>query len=177
MQILNNTEKFGKITILLHWVIAILIIGQLTLGTWMVRLPTSVQKLKFYGWHKEIGALILALVIVRIAWRLMNITPTLDNLPRFEKFSARSMHLLLYLLMVFIPITGWLLTSAAGLQVSFFGWFLLPNLMPSNETLQSFFGETHEWLGYILIAAICLHTAAALKHHFINKDDILRRML
>ena len=76
-----------------------------------------------------------------------------------------------------MPITGWLITSASGLPASFFGLFTLPNLIAPDENKRILFGWMHQWLGYALIAAICLHTAAALKHHFINKDDILRRML
>jgi cytochrome b561 len=86
-------------------------------------------------------------------------------------------HWLFYLLMFALPLTGWLITSAAGLPVSFFGLFVLPNLISSDQQSLLFYEEIHKWIGYGLIATLCLHTAAALKHHFINKDDILKRML
>ena len=176
MQIKNTENYYGIATILLHWLMAILIIGLLALGLYMTALPISFQKLKLYGWHKEYGLLALALVIFRLVWRLTNITQRLA-IPLLEKIAARSMHWLFYIFMFAMPITGWLITSAAGLPVSFFGLFLLPDLVAPNEGLRILFQEIHQWLGYGFIAAIVLHTCAALKHHFINKDDILRRML
>lgn len=174
----NTRFGYGLIAILLHWSIALLIIGMLTLGLIMVRMPISLEKLKFYGWHKEVGILILELVILRIIWRLYNILPELPKeMPIFEKLAARSVHLIFYGFMIAMPLTGWLMSSAAGLTVSFFGLFLLPNLVGPNPALMHNLALVHEWLGYSLIALIALHSAAALKHHFIDKDDILRRMI
>lgn len=176
MQLKNSTTSFGIVAILFHWIIAILIIGMLALGLYMVSLPFSLEKLKLYGWHKEYGFLVLFLAIFRLVWRLSNIEPVLA-LPLLEKIAARSMHWAFYGFMFAMPVSGWLITSAAGLPASFFGLFTLPNLVAPDEHQRILFEWIHQWLGYALIAAICLHTAAALKHHFINKDDILRRML
>ncbi|KTC87545.1 MULTISPECIES: cytochrome b [Legionella] len=176
MRIRNSETHFGLITILLHWIIAILIIGLLALGLYMVDLPISLEKLKLYGWHKEYGLLALALVILRLGWRLINITPNL-SIPFLEKIAARAVHWAFYGFMFAMPITGWLVTSSAGLPASFFGLFTLPDLVGPNHENLVFFTSLHEWLGYGLIATIILHTLAALKHHFINKDDILRRMI
>ena len=176
MIIRNTKTQYGIPSISLHWLMAILIITQLSLGLYMVGLPVSIQKLKFYAWHKQIGILILMIVIIRLSWRLLNITPTLSLLPWWEKFAARSVHWALYIFMFFLPITGWLLSSAAGIPPSFFGLFVLPNLIAPNEELRYLLTETHEILAYSLIAILCLHIAAALKHHFIDKDNILRRM-
>lgn len=176
MQIKNSATRFGIVSILLHWIIAVLIIGLLALGLYMVSLPISLEKFKLYGWHKEYGFLVLFLVIFRTVWRLSNPLPELA-LPWLEQIAARSMHLAFYGFMFAMPLTGWLITSAAGLPASFFGLFTMPNLIAPDETKRIFFQWAHQWLGYALIAAIFLHTAAALKHHFINKDDILRRML
>lgn len=176
MQIKNSATRFGIIAIFLHWIIAVLIICLLALGLYMVNLPISLEKLKFYGWHKEYGFLVLFLVIFRLIWRLSNTTPELA-LPWLEQIAARSMHWIFYGFMLAMPITGWLITSAAGLPASFFGLFSLPNLVAPDQHKLALFEWMHQWLGYALIAAICLHVAAALKHHFINKDDILRRML
>jgi cytochrome b561 len=172
----NSDNRFGLIAILFHWIMAILIIGMLTLGLYMVTLSVSLEKLKLYGWHKEYGLLILGLVLFRLFWRLINITPQL-SLPWLEIFAARMVHWAFYVFMLAMPLTGWLMSSASGVSVSFFGLFTLPNLVSANETLRPLFKATHHWLGYGLIALILLHTAAALKHHFINKDDILRRMI
>lgn len=176
MHVKNSATRFGIIAILLHWIIAVLIIGLLAAGLYMVRLPLGLEKLKFYGLHKEFGFLVLLFAIFRLIWRLNNITPEL-KLNWLERIAARSMHWVLYGLMFAMPITGWLMTSAAGFPASFFGLFSLPNLIAPDEHKRILLGLAHQWLGYTLVAAICLHVAAALKHHFINKDDILRRIL
>jgi cytochrome b561 len=176
MQIKNSSDRFGIVAILLHWIMAGLIIALLCTGLYMVGLPISLEKLKFYGWHKEYGMLALILVVARTIWRIENITPSLA-LPWWEKIAARTVHFAFYFFMFAMPITGWLITSAAGLPVSFFGLFVLPNLIAPNPDLMIVFEQIHQWLGYALIAMIFLHFSAAMKHHFINKDDILKRML
>lgn len=176
--LLKNTEnRFGLIAILFHWIMALLIIGLLILGLYMVSLPIGLEKLKLYGWHKEYGFLVLALVLFRLIWRLINITPSLSSLPWFEKIAARLVHWAFYAFMFALPLSGWLITSAAGLPASFFGLFTLPNLIPPNAALLGLFSEIHKWLGYGLIFTIFLHICGALKHHFIDKDNILRRMI
>lgn len=177
MLIRNTESHYGSVTILLHWIMAILIIGLLILGLYMVPLPISREKLKFYRWHKEFGMLVLMLIVLRVAWRLSNITPSLASLPLWEKFAARSVHYAFYVFMFAMPISGWMMSSAAGFSVSFFGLFLLPDLVSPDENLRIALTEIHKWLGYLLIATLFLHVGASLKHHFINKDDILRRML
>ncbi len=175
MKIKNTTQRYGLIAILLHWLMAILLIGLLILGLYMTSLPISHEKLKLYGWHKEYGLLALFLVIFRLAWRLTNLVPVL-TLPLWEIIAARTVHWLFYVFMFAMPITGWLLTSAAGLPPSFFGLFVLPVLVSQNDQLMKLFQEIHSYLGYGLIALICMHVSAALKHYFINKDDILQRI-
>lgn len=178
MMLFKNTKtQFGLIAIVLHWLMAVLMIGLTVLGLWMVRIPVSLQKLKFYGWHKEWGILVLMLVIVRLTWRLRNQTPSLEGLAKWESLAAHAVHWAFYFFMFALPITGWLITSAADLPVSLFGWFTLPNLVSSNEANRLLFSDIHEWLGYALIATFFMHTGAALKHHFVNKDTIMRRML
>lgn len=176
MLIKNTDDRYGIVTIVLHWLTAAIIIGLLILGLYMVRLPISHAKLKLYGWHKEYGFLALGLVIVRSIWRGLNVNPRL-SLPLLEKLAARTVHYTFYVFMFAMPITGWLITSAAGLPASFFGLFVLPNLISPNEELRQLFEAIHKWIGYGLIATIVLHASAAIKHHFINKDDILKRMI
>lgn len=176
MRIKNTETNYGLIAILFHWIMAILIIGMLALGLYMSDLPRSLEKLKLYGWHKETGLLILFLVILRLMWRIINITPRLD-MPLWEKIAARVVHWAFYGFMIAMPITGWLLTSAAGLAPSFFGLFVMPTLIAPDKDLMQLFAEIHEWLAFSLIALIVLHVLAALKHFFIDKDNILQRML
>lgn len=177
MILIKNTEnRFGVMTIFLHWLMALLIIAILIAGIYMTRIPISGLKLKLFRWHKEFGMLVLMLVIFRFYWRVSNPRPELPLL-WWEKYSALSVHWAFYGFMFILPITGWLLSSAAGIPVSFFGWFTFPDLVSPNEELRLLLTEIHMWLSYVLIAVICLHAAAALKHYFINKDEILQRML
>lgn len=178
MQIKNTINRYGVMAISLHWIMAFLIIFLLAEGLYMVRLSISLQKLKLFGWHKEYGMLVLMLVCLRIGWRFLSVIPALPNaIPTWQKIIARMVHWAFYVFMFAMPITGWLITSAAGLPVSFFGWVTFPDLIAPNSELQHLFTEIHEWLGYGLIATICLHVGAALKHHFIDKDDVLIGML
>lgn len=176
MQITNTETRFGVVAIFLHWLMALLIVGLIVMGLTMTRLSFSVQKLKLYGWHKEIGFLVLMLVVVRLVWRVINVNPSLSMLSVWERFAARFVHWLFYGLMLALPISGWLLTSAAGLPVSFFGLFVIPNLIAPHEAYRFLFQEIHQWLAYGIIILFLGHVSAALKHHFINKDNILRRM-
>ncbi|HRE31868.1 MAG TPA: cytochrome b [Candidatus Berkiella sp.] len=178
MQLKNTQNRFGTIAMLLHWAMALIMIGMIILGLYMVTLPISLAKLKYYGWHKEWGVLILMLATVRLAWSFSNTVPSLPpQMPKWEQLAAHGMHYVFYGFMFALPITGWMLSSAAGLPVSFFGLFTLPDLIAASEPSRLLLTQIHKWLAYGLIAAICGHAGAALQHHFINKDDILRRML
>jgi len=177
MQLKNSTNHYGLIAITFHWLMAALIIFMLCLGLYMTNLNISMEKLKLFGWHKQTGILILMLVIARLTWRLINVLPSFPPMPLWQVFAARAVHLAFYGFMIVMPVTGWLISSAAGLPVSFFGFFVLPTLIPADQNLQLFFTEIHNWLAYALIAAISVHVLAALQHHFIHKDDTLRKML
>lgn len=177
MAIKNTESRYGLVAITFHWFMAVLIILLVAFGLYMTRIPVSLAKLKLYGWHKEWGLLVLALVMLRLVWRIGNQTPLLTGLAGWEKLAAYSVHWAFYGFMFALPVTGWLLTSAAGLPPSFFGIWVLPSLVAPNPHLQTVFTEIHKYLSYGLILAFCAHVGAALKHHFINKDDILRRIL
>jgi cytochrome b561 len=178
MRLYNTESQYGWPVIVFHWLMAALVIGLIVVGLYMTRLPISAAKLKFYGWHKEFGITVLILVMLRFGWRMINVTPLLpDTLPLWQKFGAHAVHWALYFFMIAMPITGWLLTSASGLAPSFFGLFVLPTLIAPHDEWRHTLALIHTWLGYGLIATIAAHVGAALKHHFINKDDIFRRML
>jgi cytochrome b561 len=167
--------------ITLHWVMAAILIALVALGLYMVRLPDvgfDTTKIGLILYHKEFGILVLALVILRLAWRVTNALPRLvENLPDWQKVVARFVHLCFYGLMFSLPITGWLMSSAAGFPVSFFGLFDLPDLIPYNDYLFQVFIAVHKWLGYALIPLIIIHAGAALRHHLVFRDDTLRKML
>jgi cytochrome b561 len=143
----------------------------------MTGLPIGIQKLKLFGWHKEFGILVLFLAILRIAWRLANLLPSLpDYMPYWQRLAARAMHYAFYFFMLAMPLTGWMLSSAAGLPVSFFGLFVLPDLVSADENLRITLAQLHECLGYALILAICGHVGATIQHIIVYKDNILRRI-
>ena len=178
-QMLKNTaNRYGLIAITFHWVIALLILGMLALGLYMVDLPISLNKLRLYGWHKEFGILILILAMLRIFWRYLNVAPVLPtHLARLQKIAAKSAHYIFYFLMIAMPLTGWMMSSSAGVPVSFFGLFVLPDLVSANKNLSQLLASIHGWMAYFLIAMITLHVGAALQHHFYYKDDVLKRMM
>lgn len=178
MQIFNTVNRYGLVSVLLHWVMAVIVIGLLVLGLYMVSLPIGLQKLKLFGWHKAFGILILMLVSLRLGWRLSSTQPVLPaHMRHMERLAATTAHIALYFCMIAMPITGWLMSSAAELPVSFFGLFVLPDLVSPNVVLRDMLATIHQCLAYSLIVLICLHIAAALQHHFYYKDDILTRML
>jgi cytochrome b561 len=177
----NTEDRYGVVAILLHWLMAFLIIGLAALGLYMVTLPDvgfNTKKITLILLHKEFGLSVLALLAVRLAWRLTHVLPQLAaHLPDWQKVTARFVHLCFYALMFALPVTGWLMSSAAGIPVSFFGLFMLPDLLPHNEYLFHRFIDIHKWFGYGLIFFIFVHVGAALRHHFVFKDDTLRKML
>ena len=177
----NTRDRYGALAVLFHWVIAILVIALAALGLYMVRLPDAgfdKEKIRLILLHKEVGVIVLFLVALRFAWRMSNVIPRLvENLPDWQKLAARFVHLSFYGLLVALPVSGWLMSSASGIPVSVLGWFVLPDLIPHDEQRFREFIEIHKWLGYLLIVLIFIHMGAALRHHFMLRDDTLRRML
>ena len=179
---LANTDRhYGSIAIALHWAMAALLVGLIALGLYMVGLPDvgfDTKKITLILYHKELGILALALVAMRLAWRFINPLPRLvENLPDWQKLTARFVHLCFYALMFALPITGWLMSSAVGIPVSIAGVFTLPDLVSYDDFLFQVFVAIHKWLGYALIFFIAIHVGAALRHHFVSRDDTLRKML
>ena len=162
----------------LHWLIALLILGLLGLGFYMHDLPLSPQKLQLYAWHKWAGVTVFLLVILRLAWRVTHQPPPLPaGMPRWQQWAAHTTHVLLYLLMLAIPLSGWLMSSAKGFQTVWFGVLPLPDLLAKDKVLGDLLATLHMSLNLLLVALLVAHVGASLKHHFINKDDVLLRML
>lgn len=178
MQLKNSETRYGAVTKSFHWVMALLILTLLAVGLTMEDLEPLKLKLQVYGLHKSFGVLVLILAFVRIAWHIASKKPAfVAGLKAYEKTAARAVHAFLYIAMFGMPVSGWLMSSAAGRTVSFFGLCDLPNFVTENEGLRDTFGTIHEFLGYTLIIGIAAHVAGALRHHFISKDATLRRML
>lgn len=170
-----NYTKTAKV---LHWLMAILLFGLLALGFYMHDLPLSPDKLKLYSWHKWAGVTAFLLVAFRLSWRIAHRPPALpDSMPKIMQFAAHAGHLMLYLLMIAIPLSGWLMSSAKGFQTVYFGVLPIPDLLDKNKEIGDLLALVHKSLNLLFVAVLAGHIGAALKHHFIDKDDILTRML
>lgn len=162
----------------LHWFMALAIFGLLALGFVMHDMPLSPDKLQYYSWHKWAGVSIFVLVWVRLAWRLISPPPPYaSSMPRHVQLLAHVGHLALYALMVVIPLSGWLMSSAKGVQTVWFGVLPIPDLLSRDKELGHLLEEIHSLLNWSLMVLIAGHVGAALKHHFIDRDDTLTRML
>jgi cytochrome b561 len=170
--------RYNGLAISLHWLIALAILGSFSVGLYMADLSLSPFKLKLFSWHKWAGVTIFLLVAVRLGWRLLHRPPGLPAaMPAWQRNVAEAMQWVLYLLMFAIPITGWLMSSAKGFQTVYFGVLPLPDLLVKNEELGELLEEIHSLLNFGMAALVVAHAGAALKHHFLDRDDVLTRML
>lgn len=161
-----------------HWLMAVLLFGLLALGFYMSDLPLSPDKLKFYSWHKWAGVTAFLLLAFRLIWRATHRPPALPaSMPKLMQFAAHAGHLALYGLMIAIPLSGWLMSSAKGFQTVYFGLLPIPDLLAKNKELGDLLALVHQSLNVLFVAVLLGHIGAALKHHIIDKDDILTRML
>lgn len=179
MSLKNPADRWGGVSQLLHWTIAVLILSIGAVGLVMGELPRSPKWFWVYTAHKSLGLTVLALVIVRIAWRLYAGAPQpVPGTPRWQARLASLTHGAIYLLILAMPLSGWLYDSASGLRP--FRWFGLaevPKLSPPDEALAGSMHAAHELLFWVLMALVAGHAAAALYHHFFQRDATLARML
>ncbi|MDO8299166.1 MAG: cytochrome b [Lacisediminimonas sp.] len=162
----------------LHWFMGLLFLGMLALGLYMQDLPLSPDKLQLFSWHKWGGVTLFLLVLVRLAWRLAHRPPALPlAMSPLQRFAAHAGHALLYVLMLAIPLSGWLMSSAKGFQTVWFGVLPIPDLLGRDKQLGALLTQVHEVLNLVFMGLLAVHIGAALKHHFIDRDNILQRML
>ncbi|MBK9020642.1 MAG: cytochrome b [Sulfuritalea sp.] len=162
----------------LHWLIALAIAGSFALGLYMHELPLSPQKLKLYSWHKWAGVTIFLFVLLRLTWRLTHRPPALPaGMPGWQRSAAEATHVLLYLLMFAVPLSGWLMSSAKGFQTVWFGVLPLPDLLQKDTDLGDLLQQMHMLLNFTMAGLVVAHAGAALKHHFLDRDEVLARML
>lgn len=174
----NSDSGWGWPARYLHWLMAILMIAQVTLGQYAHDLETSPQKLGLMMWHKSLGITLLLLAILRLGWALFNTRPSAPSgSGRWQRRAARASHMTLYGLMLAIPLSGWLHNSAANVPFKLYRLVPWPSLIGPSEQLAHVFEEWHEGLVKALLALLAVHVGAALWHHFGKRDDILRRML
>ena len=178
MKLANSDTSWGTLAKFFHWLVAALIVTQFALGWMAVSWRLSPAKLNLFVWHKSIGMLILALVVLRLLWRLANPTPALPaNAPAWERAAAQISHALLYVLMFALPLSGWIINSAAGVPFKIFWQIPLPAIVASDKPTAELAALVHLSLFAMLAALLVLHIVAALRHHLVKRNDLLRRML
>lgn len=177
-QLQSQSIRYTTTAISLHWLMAALLISLFVVGVYMHELPLSPWKLQIYSWHKWAGVTAFLLVLTRLAWRITHRPPELPMaMSKSAQLAAHAGHALLYVLMIAIPLSGWLMSSAKGFQTVYFGVLPIPDLLDKNKELGDLLREIHETLNFTLLAIVIGHAGAALKHHLIDKDDVLIRML
>lgn len=178
MPIRNTQQTYGSVAKFLHWLTAICAIILLCVGVSLHYLPKGELKTTIIQAHKSGGVTLLILMILRLLWRWTNPQPMLpSSLKRWEKVLAKSVHRLLYLAVIVMPISGIVMTYAAGYSIKL--WWLYPihlPWIPKNKALATFAHSAHGYIAGFIVALITLHTLAALKHLLINKDGVFQRM-
>jgi cytochrome b561 len=185
----NTYIRYGNVAMTLHWIIAALIIANLTLGLWFAEFMVRGDPLRFpvVQLHKSIGLTVLVFSVLRLAWRLVNTVPALPlGMSRPMRIVAHGTHFLFYFLIIALPLTGWGMASASplGNPTMFFGLFPWPNIgflaaLPraDKRMYDDLFGSAHTIMAYITIALLILHVGAALYHHYLRRDEVLKRMV
>lgn len=174
----GRPARYGAPAQLAHWLTALLLVTGFTLGFWMVELAVSPTRLRLFSYHKWLGVTIVLVVALRLAWRIGSPPPPLPStMPAWELRAAATVHRLLYLLLFAVPLSGWLMSSAKGFQTVYLGTLPIPDLLDKNPALGAALEKVHWALNKMLLAAVCLHVAAVAKHHCVDRDGILRRML
>lgn len=177
MWLRNDALQYGALAKLLHWLMFLLLIASFALGFSMVDLPISPKRLQWYSYHKWIGVTIFLLVIIRFGWRMISPPPPPLRISRWQRSLAQAVHAGLYVLLFVIPLSGWVTSSAYGFKTVYLKIIPLPDLVAKNKVLAKQLSEVHELLGFALLTLVTLHVVGALKHHLVDRDATLKRML
>jgi cytochrome b561 len=172
-------QRYTKTAISLHWLIALLIVAAFGLGLVMTDIPgLTPTKLKYFSWHKWLGVTVFALACARLLWRRVNAPPVPPaTMPAWQVKAADAMHIVLYVLLFAVPLSGYFYSLAAGVPVVYLGVLPLPVLIGPDPALKPILKTVHYVLTMTLAAGVLVHAGAALKHHFMDRDDVLKRML
>jgi cytochrome b561 len=168
---------YTRTAVALHWLAGVCILCGFAIGLWMTGLEFGPLKFRWYAYHKWIGITVFLLAMLRLGWRRKHPPPPPVTMPEWQRRAAATTHVLLYALMLAIPLSGWLYSSATGVSVVYLGVLPLPDLVPKGKALAAILKVLHVTLNYTLLALVILHAGAALKHHFVDRDGVLARML
>ncbi len=177
MALRSTPTGWGAVTRLFHWGMLLIYIGSISAGIYMTGMPLGPQKLKVYALHKSIGLTLLGLAVLRLLWRLGEQRPAQAPMPAWQTRVSAATHALLYVLMLAIPLSGWLYNSAAGFPLQWFRLVNLPALAAADPALKALAHQLHVTGVVLLSALVVLHAAAALKHHLVDRDRTLVAML
>jgi len=171
-------EQFSFATRFFHWSIAALLLVQIPLAWYMIDLPFSPDKLSNYALHKSFGMVLFSLAVLRLIWAVVGKRPPLPpETKRYEKILAKATQGLLYLLVIVMPVTGWLMSSAANVPVTLFSTVTLPSLVAPDKALMESMKNVHEMQSFALMTLVSFHVFAGLKHYFVDRDNVLQSML
>jgi cytochrome b561 len=171
------SERYTGVAVALHWTGAVLVFCGFALGLFMTGLEITPAKLRYYAWHKWIGITVFLVAAMRLAWRVRFPAPALPaSMPAWQARAARGVHALMYALMLAIPVSGWLYSSATGVSVAYLNLLPLPNLVAKDKELARALLLVHQTLNTLLALAVVAHVGAALKHQWFDRDGLLSRM-
>ena len=172
----NTTSTYGHMSKFLHWLMAALFIAMFAIAYTMINLKKSAFMLSLYDLHKATGILLFLLFALRLGWRHINSTPSLPKtIPAWQRLTAEGNIILLYILMLLMPLTGFLTSSMGGHRITFYHLITIAPIA-NNKQISVFFSSSHEWLSYLLIAALATHILGTAYHHYILKDNVFKRM-
>jgi cytochrome b561 len=177
MQLSNSTSRYGFIAQLLHWSVVVLLAVQFFLAEAADELPEGAEHLAMLARHKSVGITILLVALLRLAWRLVDRPPPPPPMPAWQRVAAVATHWGLYVVLLVMPLSGWMMSSAEGHPVGWFGLLQLPDLVMPSESLGDVLHDAHEALAGTLLFLVALHVLGALKHQFVDRDGLLARML
>lgn len=172
------TDRYTKVAIALHWILALGILLQIGLGLFLNEVPRgSPERSAWVNFHKSTGITLAALILMRLAWRITHQPPPLPGaMPAWERIAAHANHALLYVCMVGMPLTGYVASNFSKFGIKYFGLVMLPPWGLDDKRVYAAFNAAHKVVALVFVALIVLHAAAALKHALVERDGILRRM-
>lgn len=171
------TDRYTAPAILAHWLMALMLVVSFGIGFYMVDLPFSPQRVKLFNWHKWVGITTLAFALLRLGWRVFRRPPAKPVMPDWQHKASRLVHGLMYVLFFAVPLAGWAYSSASGVPVVWLGLLPLPDLLPADKVTAQLIKPYHAALAWTLAVMVGMHLAAVVKHHFIDRDELLLRMV